>query len=350
MKTKWMTPAALVLGLTACGRAPVEQSPRLDVDRAPPAELALGGGARYDGVDNGGRLSARGAGNSSGLDIQLRLTPAQGYVTPRDFCDVYVEATCSALTVCGCEADKVSCYDNARQACEGDWGLLGPQVQNALASDTLTYDGFAAFRFLEEVRQATDACAFPLEALQMDRARLLGVFDVFTGHVPPGGKCDLPFLPFRANECAGGLCVDQGGGGPVCVPIADLGDACDAETICVDLAEPVEVRDLFDGTLLGRCAADGSPEHMTCQPRLKVGRKCAFDLDCASTRCVAEQCAPLAQPGEGCQSDLHCAVGHCQLGLCADPRLPLDAECGHHAACASGACFQGRCAEPLCRR
>jgi len=284
-----------------------------------------------------------------GLQATLQPVPPRGFVPPNLFCQGFASAVCMNLEPCGCGEETRACIEMIEIDCAGNHGILGPQARRALGAGKLAYDGYAAHRFLRDIADGAQACLGPLEALEWSRGELLSLGGVFSGTAPAGAACDLPYAPFHANDCAEGLCMLDESGNGRCVRTADLGEACDPKTLCVDFDAPVARRDFYVGTLFAFCAPDraGRP---VCQAPARAGNRCSADTHCLSGRCDGKRCLPMAREGEACEVDFDCAAGRCDQGACVNEQLPEGASCAVHEQCASESCYQGKCSTPICRR
>lgn len=341
-----MVSLALTASLgAACGRAPVEGTGEPGAETA---ERALLGGVRdIRGVNLGpGRVLSE---PGDAVQATLNPLPPRDYLPPNLFCRAFGHALCDGLEDCGCGEGRQACYEMIEDDCVGNWGIMGPQARRAIGGDRLLYDGYAAFDFVMQIAEGAQACQSVLPSLGWNRRQLIGFDGVFSGTVPNGMPCELPFAPFRANECADGVCMLDASGKGSCVEAVDVGEACHAKTVCFEMDRPLELREFVDGTFFGRCAPlEGRPA--VCQGYAKVGALCASDAACRSGRCEGKACAPRAQPGEACATHLECADGFCDRGACRAANLAPGAVCAQHEQCASQACVDNRCAEPICRR
>lgn len=281
--------------------------------------------------------------------VSLRSHEPADFVSREAFCPALAEALCAALEHCGCGQDKGTCYQDVEIDCRGNYGIMGPQTQEAIRQDRVGYDGFAAYRVLRGLALGTGDCQTPLVALEWDRQQMLTFGGIFRGYLAPGSACSLPFAPFRANECLGGVCMLDEYGQGQCAPAVGVGSTCVEGAVCFEMELPVQLRAFYDNTFFGRCDAS-DPTRPVCVKRAMDFEACAEDDACASGRCFAGQCAPRARDGEACRSDNDCDAGSCQARVCRAPSLPAGQACLRHADCLSDACNGGVCAEPICRR
>ncbi len=283
------------------------------------------------------------------LQSVLRAGHAAAYVPQERFCQALSDALCANLEACGCGQDKPACYEMAATDCEGRFGMIGPEVQASADQDRIVYDGRAAYRFIRGIAEGALACETPLNVLGWTRQDMLTFGGIFRGTVAPGEACNLPFAPFRANECLQGVCLLDDTNQGHCVQTVDIGDSCDERTACFNMNRPVEIRDFYADTFAARCvpALDGPS---VCTMREKDGERCNADDACLSGRCEDKRCVALSHHGDSCRSDLDCVQGLCNSGVCEVSDLPVGAECVRHAECSSSACNSGECVEPICRR
>jgi hypothetical protein len=335
--------AAAALGLAACGGADPE------VPSAAQSAEALNLSGRLTGSGQLWGHDRPTLGRTNVVQVDLGERPPADFV-PRDrFCSALADALCGSLEQCGCDEDKTTCAQDVEVDCQGNYGMLGPQATDAIRQDRVSYDGFAAFRFLRTLGLGTGDCQTPLATLGWDRQDMLTFGGIFRGHLPPGAACNLPFAPFRANECLGGVCMLDGNDQGQCAPAMDVGDTCTEGAVCFDMEAPVSFRTFVEGTFFGRCEEQrhGAP---VCVRRAADLEACEEDDACASGRCVARTCIPKSAPGERCIRSTDCAAGSCRAGTCYTPELALGEACQRHADCASEACRAGVCAEPICGR
>lgn len=334
------------LVIAACGPSPAASNP------GEPATAHASEALLSVQVQGAHRLSSVTGLRASeeGPRIQEVLNPGMvGIHVPQDrFCAVLGDALCGNLEACGCSEDKADCYESVAIDCEGRYGMMGPQVQAAEAQDRLIYDGHAAYRFLRDLAAGAQACQTPLDVLGWTRQDMLSFGGIFRGTVSAGEACNLPFAPFRANECKDGACMLDENNQGRCVRTVDLGGACGPEALCFNMNRPVEIRDFYAGTFVGRCEP-GLDGESICTMREKAGERCQDDDGCASGRCVNKTCAALALSGESCRGDLDCAQGACAQGRCQVDFLAVGERCDRHAECATDVCNSGLCAEPICR-
>lgn len=275
---------------------------------------------------------------------------------------------------------------------------IAPQLEAAIASGTVVFDGDRARECVEELRAA--GCGL------VDRVAIEACEQTLVGSVPLGGACALTeecagdsycrtdaACPGTCEarvgsgaacssdeaceaglRCFGGTCQAPAGataacggpsmigcaGGLVCldercrplgeVQVATLGMACDlAEALC----EPglscamVGVSDVGGGTFecVGPASAGGSC-HLGFPDPCPSGHVCRVSSSVPGN--VEGSCTPLPGDGEACLDGTEeCATGtRCVSGTCRAAR-GLGGACSADADCISAHCDDGVCAESV---
>lgn len=287
---------------------------------------------------------------------------------------VYYEDSCAGLFSAyatwagGCRGEKLSDADEHEllSRCTVRTAIPGIHVAPAAFSDCAG-------------KVAASSCAvLPVECLTRsdidnEQSTFLGTgveswqYELFPrtpGALPMGASCSL------GAECLSGACSGSPSACGACVAFARLGEACDAQqlcvgstcdgSVCVDPGLPEGSACLVNG--FGACQAKlrcVNGLNGVCAPRLGIGMACNEDPGDSSGGCVegavcsGSLCMAVeeAGPGEPCDNKVHQCVAElygCFDGVCRKPigDVPEGGSCDRDACASDLHCVASICEVP----
>ena len=255
--------------------------------------------------------------------------------------------------------DRSNCSENMMWTCTTS--LLGPVVQEQIASGLIEFDPAAAQRFIDGILREGPRCEWINMWLSPGVVRdYITLRGAFRGTKEAGEECAFFWSePGFPSACRDGYCEASAGGR--CIEFVGRGEPCDRYHRCVDLAHPIESFATPEGLpdLYYIPLSPDLPElrllciDSRCQDRFAPGEPCTLDEECASLYCNTGRCRDPEPIGSTCTWWRHCASRYCtafpgSTGTCEPSDRAVGDGCFHPGQCESSSCLDGQCTPEAC--